>query len=946
MPVNGFDPDEIQEQLYQCEERYKAFMLVSFDRIYRISADWSQLEMLNGQDLFPTASDSLANWINRFIHYDDLDNVVETISKGILEKIAIELDFRGIKKDSTSSWYHARIVPITNNKGEIIEWMGTCSEITESKETEHQLMSRENRDADLLDSSTVGTIILDYKRREGLLSHFWINRLGLKDSNGRDVFEDPFRIVHPEDRKRVETFWSESVRDKKAKFSDEYRIKTVDAGYIWILLQVSLIYDPAGQPLVAYGVYIDINDRKLVEEALRISEVKLRSLFNSIREGFAIVRPIYDKTGQPCDVSFIEANQVCEQLLAQTNLKGKLLSEIVKNFKKEWLLPYDQVLRTGAPQRVEERSHRRRRWFSVHVSRVAEAGIHQYALVINDITERKNKELLQSYILELSQRMRWLSDGESIQDIVTKMLVKYLQVDRVSYTDYGTGVTLVNNEINDSTKIYEETSNYSVLPAEMEVLLAGEEMVFPAVEGCREVPEEIISHLASKNIMASITMPIYREEELAASLSVQHSSPRQWSPQEVWLVRKTAELSWLAIERERNKQALQESEKKANALVRELEKANQDKNRFISVMSHELRNPLAAIAAGFQVMAAAQNAEQAEKAKEIVLRQVNQLSKLVDDLLDMQRISKNKIKLGKENVHLNKLLIDVVKDMQGEFENKNIKTRVEIPAESVVIHADPVRIIQCIGNLLHNACKFSPREGMVQLYLKKEGDQAVISVQDNGTGINPQILSDLFQPFVQAGAPSGYQNEGGLGLGLSIVKNLVKMHGGTITAYSGGLGQGASFSVRLPVAASKYEADNSKETDMVPAHLKVLVIDDNKDLNDVMSSLLGIMGHTAFSAYTGREGIVSAGEIKPDVIICDIGLPDMDGGLVARTIRENEELKGVYMIALSGYAEKGDIERALEDGFDQHLAKPVNRAVLEQELSRWKRGKQKVESRK
>ncbi|NLF45903.1 MAG: PAS domain S-box protein, partial [Syntrophomonadaceae bacterium] len=823
MPVNGFDPDEIQEQLYQCEERYKAFMLVSFDRIYRISADWSQLEMLNGQDLFPTASDSLANWINRFIHYDDLDNVVETISKGILEKIAIELDFRGIKKDSTSSWYHARIVPITNNKGEIIEWMGTCSEITESKETEHQLMSRENRDADLLDSSTVGTIILDYKRREGLLSHFWINRLGLKDSNGRDVFEDPFRIVHPEDRKRVETFWSESVRDKKAKFSDEYRIKTVDAGYIWILLQVSLIYDPAGQPLVAYGVYIDIHDRKLVEEALRISEVKLRSLFNSIREGFAIVRPIYDKTGQPCDVSFIEANQVCEQLLAQTNLKGKLLSEIVKNFKKEWLLPYDQVLRTGAPQRVEERSHRRRRWFSVHVSRVAEAGIHQYALVINDITERKNKELLQSYILELSQRIRWLSDGESIQDIVTKMLVKYLQVDRVSYTDYGTGVTLVNNEINDSTKIYEETSNYSVLPEEMEVLLAGEEMVFPAVEGCREVPEEIISHLASKNIMASITMPIYREEELAASLSVQHSSPRQWSPQEVWLVRKTAELSWLAIERERNKQALQESEKKANALVRELEKANQDKNRFISVMSHELRNPLAAIAAGFQVMAAAQNAEQAEKAKEIVLRQVNQLSKLVDDLLDMQRISKNKIKLGKENVHLNKLLIDVVKDMQGEFENKNIKTRVEIPAESVVIHADPVRIIQCIGNLLHNACKFSPREGMVQLYLKKEGDQAVISVQDNGTGINPQILSDLFQPFVQAGAPSGYQNEGGLGLGLSIVKNLVKMHGGTITAYSGGLGQGASFSVRLPVAASKYEADNSKETDMVPAHLKVLV---------------------------------------------------------------------------------------------------------------------------
>ena len=944
MPVNGFDPDEIQEQLYQCEERYKAFMLVSFDRIYRISADWSQLEILNGQDLFPTASDSLANWINRFIHYDDLDNVVETISKGILEKIAIELDFRGIKKDSTSSWYHARIVPITNNKGEIIEWMGTCSEITESKETEHQLMSRENRDADLLDSSTVGTIILDYKRREGLLSHFWINRLGLKGSNGRDIFADPFRMVHPEDRKRAETFWSESVRDKKAKFSDEYRIKTVDAGYIWILLQVSLIYDPAGQPLMAYGVYIDIHDRKLVEEALRISEVKLRSLFNSIREGFAIVRPIYDKTGQPCDVKFIEANQVCEQLLAQTNLKGKLLSEIVKNFKKEWLLPYDQVLRTGMPLRVEERSHRRRHWFSVHVSRVAEAGIHQYALVINDITERKNKELLQSYILELSQRMRWLSDGESIQDIVTRMLVKYLRVDQVSYTDYGTGVTLVNNEINDSTKIYEETSNYSALPAEMEVLLAGEEMVFPAVEGCREVPVEIISHLVSKNIMASITMPIYREEELAASLSVQHSSPRQWAPQEVWLVRKTAELSWLAIERERNKQALQESEKKANALVQELEKANQDKNRFISVMSHELRNPLAAIAAGFQVMAAAQNAEQAEKAKEIVLRQVNQLSKLVDDLLDMQRISKNKIKLGKENVHLNRLLIDVVKDMQGEFENKKIKTRVEIPAESVVIHADPVRIIQCIGNLLHNACKFSPREGMIQVHLKKEGDQAVISVQDNGVGINPQILSDLFQPFVQAGDPVGYQNQGGLGLGLSIVRNLVKMHGGTITAYSSGLGKGAKFSIKLPVAASEYEADSSKETEIVPAYLKVLVIDDNKDLNDVMSSLLGIMGHTAFSSYTGREGIVSAGEIQPDVIICDLGLPDIDGGEVARTIRKIEELKSVYMIALSGYAEKGDIERALKDGFDQHLAKPVNRAVLEQELSRWERGKLKVES--
>ena len=137
------------------------------------------------------------------------------------------------------------------------------------------------------------------------------------------------------------------------------------------------------------------------------------------------------------------------------------------------------------PLRVEERSHRQNRWLSVHVSRVAEAGIHQYALVINDITERKNKELLQSYILELSQKMRWLSDGESIQDIVIRMLVKYLQVDRVSYTDYGVGVTLVNNEINDNTKIFEETGNYSVLPAEMEVLQAGEEMVFPAVEGCQ-----------------------------------------------------------------------------------------------------------------------------------------------------------------------------------------------------------------------------------------------------------------------------------------------------------------------------------------------------------------------------------------------------------------------------------------------------------------------------
>jgi two-component system CheB/CheR fusion protein len=389
-------------------------------------------------------------------------------------------------------------------------------------------------------------------------------------------------------------------------------------------------------------------------------------------------------------------------------------------------------------------------------------------------------------------------------------------------------------------------------------------------------------------------------------------------------------------ERKRTEKALQESEARYREAAEALAEVDRNKNHFLAVLSHELRNPLAPIANSLYILDhAAPGGAQAHRALAVIGRQVGQLARLVDDLLDVTRISRNKIPLQRQRLELNLLMRRAIDDHSFRFEKNGVRIEVALGPEPVFVNGDSNRLAQIVGNLLQNAAKFTGPGGHTRVSVDSEAKQAVVRVADTGVGMGPEMLARLFQPFVQAetGLDRG---KGGLGLGLALVKGLVDLHGGEITAHSLGLGQGAEFVVRLPLALDESAADGPMRSDTpVPGgRRRVLIIEDNADAADSLREALELSEHEVEVAHDGPAGIAKARKRIPDVVFCDIGLPGMDGFDVARAFRADEALKATYLVALSGYALPEDVQRASQAGFDQHLAKPPNLDTLERALAR------------
>ena len=376
------------------------------------------------------------------------------------------------------------------------------------------------------------------------------------------------------------------------------------------------------------------------------------------------------------------------------------------------------------------------------------------------------------------------------------------------------------------------------------------------------------------------------------------------------------------------------AEERTYALVNELRKGDKNKNEFLGALSHELRNPLATISAGLQLLDITDDLKQSQNAKQIMKRQIDQLCHLVDDLLDLTRITNNKIDLKKECVELTTLALLATEDQRPLFDEKGVTLETEIGKERLYLDGDPVRLRQVIGNLLHNALKFTREGGKAVLSVYMEKNKAVICVKDNGIGMKAEILQDIFEPFIQADN-SLDRNNGGLGLGLSITKGIIQLHGGSVKASSEGIGKGSSFYIYLPLDQKTGKPPSYRGYGGNAARsLRILFIEDNRDFAGILSATLKLLGHEVVAAYDGVQGIKKAKEITPQVIFCDIGLPVMDGYEIARRLRSEETLKEVPLIALTGYAGERDIERAMEAGFSMHLPKPIDMARIQDILDK------------
>jgi len=658
---------------------------------------------------------------------------------------------------------------LRNEKGEIIGRIASLRDITKRKEYERALKKKEQELLEIIDSSSEGSFIFNLEKNKTEISAEWASRLGMDEFSSKEAENILKKYVHPDDIPIVNEVILSAFKKKNPKFGIEIRVKTRDAGYIWILLQGKIIYNEEGLPVKFLGTQIDITARKQAEEDLQKSEERFRKVLEHSRDGINML-----------DLKTRRYTYLSPAQIEMTGFEGEEIRDIS----------------------LEECSKR------VHPD------------------DRQ---------MALEQYMRIVSGLDVCSDIEYRWKVK-----------------------------------------------SGEYRWFS--NKCKLVRDDLGRPVAMVGIGRDVTDS-------------------------------------------------KKSEMDIQALVEKLQKADQNKNKFLSMLSHELRNPLASIMMSLSLLDHIEpGSEKSKNTLEIMKHQAAQLSCLLDDLLEITCINSNKIQLEKERMDLNVLIHHVIEDNRAQFTINGVELETELAPDPLFLEADPVRLTQVLSNLLHNAAKFTAKgeKTLVKVEKDKEQNEVVISVCDTGKGIPPELQSDLFQPFVQLDN-SLPLSHGGLGLGLFVVKEMVELHGGSVSAFSEGLGKGSRFSIRLPLL---YETDSKDEevplmAEPVSCARRILVIDDNANLNKVMGELLKLLGHEVMSASSGSDGIEKAKGFYPEIILCDIGMPGMDGYEVAKNIRNDQELKGVFLIALSGYAQPDDLERSKAAGFDRHLAKPVDLVTLE-----------------
>jgi signal transduction histidine kinase/ActR/RegA family two-component response regulator len=375
--------------------------------------------------------------------------------------------------------------------------------------------------------------------------------------------------------------------------------------------------------------------------------------------------------------------------------------------------------------------------------------------------------------------------------------------------------------------------------------------------------------------------------------------------------------------------ALEAARSESARLNAELREEHQRKDEFLAMLAHELRNPLAPIVTSVQVLKhPSLGADQRRRQIEIVERQATQMSRLIEDLLDVSRVSRGRIELKRERLDLTSVLRAAIETSSSMMEARGHHLTVQLPEGPLVLDADAVRLTQVFSNMLQNAAKYTDPGGRIDLTVRSEGAWAVVTVQDNGIGIPPELQPRIFDLFMQVPV-SIDRAQGGLGIGLTLVKQLVQLHGGEVNVQSEGTGRGSRFTVRLPLATGQIVLPASPTTDAPLSHpLQILVVDDNHDAADTLAHTLQLQGHAVECAYSGPAALRRAEELDVNLVLLDLGLPGMDGYEVAQRLRRQQGRHRPYLVALTGYGSPRDRERSQSAGFDDHRVKPLSDADL------------------
>lgn len=684
-------------------------------------------------------------------------------------------------------------------------------------------------------------------------------------------------LVHPDDLDRVVAAWSASI-PRGRPFEAECRLLRRDGETRWHLARTVPVRDEKGNIKQWCSTLTDIDDIKRAEQARREFDERYHALFEAIDEGFAVIELLFDEEMRCRDFAFLETNSSFERHTGFHAALGKTVRQLVPELDDSWFSIYGDVALTGRPHRFDKSVPSLGRWFSVYALRVGAAHERRLAVVFSDVTEQRRREFA---LRESEERFRTLADN----------------IAQLAWMMDAEGVPFWYNQ-----RWYDYTG-----------AVRGEEDVVRGVHPAHaeRVREKLRQCVASGRPWED-TFPL-RGMDGQYRWFLARAGPIRNDAGEVvrWFGTHTD-----ITDHRRAQEALTEADRR--------------KNEFLAVLAHELRNPLAPVrsAADLLSMRGPRDPE-LQRASQIIGRQVKHMSRLIDDLLDVSRVARGQIQLRVERCDLAQIVRMTAEDYRSTYDEAGVALHLQVPA-TVCVQGDPVRLSQMVGNLLSNAAKFTSKGGRVDVEVgaNPTSGQAHVSVTDTGVGIGPSMLERLFVPFSQADTTLD-RRQGGLGLGLALVKSLATMHGGTVTAESPGLGEGATFTLRFPL--SEQPESESRDLASSPASatepgrkLRIAVIEDNVDAAELLQLLLEMMGHEVHVSHDGTSGVELSKRTRPDVVLSDIGLPGpLDGYGVARTLRADPTLGATFLVALSGYGQQEDRRRAVEAGFDAHLVKPA-----------------------
>ncbi|WP_250504335.1 ATP-binding protein [Caballeronia sp. AZ7_KS35] len=665
------------------------------------------------------------------------------------------------------------------------------------------------------------------------------------------------------------------------------------------------IFNSEGTLLCVSHTTTDVTNAHLTRQALAASEQRFRSLFDAINQAFCVIELSFDEGAEPMDYKFVMVNPAFQAHTGLVDVVGKNVSKVIPGHDRHFFDIYGAVARNGLPIHAQREASQLGRWFDIYAFRPDAATPHQVGVLFSDITEQREDEQR----LVASERNARSAAREALD--ATRRLDAVLEAAPIGIvvSDRGGAIERVNRSF---AQFWGENHPRPQNIEDFEMWkgrwadhsdrhghpLTAHEWTTARVLNGEAAARDIVS-------IESFDDPPNRRTLLSTGAPIRDDHGAIVG----------AVVAQLDITDRVNAEE-------------ELRLADRRKDEFLAMLSHELRNPLSPIASAAELMRVAPNdARRVSKSCEIISRQVKHMTGLIDDLLDVSRVTQGLINLNVEVLDANRVAADAIEQVRPIIERKRHRLSLRTSSTAALVRADEKRLTQVFVNLLNNAAKYTPEAGVIDFTVSLNDDCVKAVVADNGIGMTPEIAARAFDLFAQ-GERSSDRSQGGLGIGLALVKSLVQLHGGTVTAYSAGPGEGSTFVVCLKQAETSNvqrndKTDNSLELPVL-SRLRVLIVDDNPDASETLAMLMQTLGNEVRVAANGNGALKEVEQWNPDVCLLDIGLPDMDGYQLASKLRCRPETARKVLIAVTGYGLQQDKENAIAAGFDHHFVKPLD----------------------